>query len=149
MEGGTGGKEWVGVDGGARTTIVTQCGESDAFNSFNLQMGGGRKKKIGSVFVFSQQLPLLCALPLLFSQITCIFSPLPPLFLLCLPLHGRFGLFIQTSGSLRQPFVASHRKREREEEREEKGWGGRKMGGAKDRKQMGATAMQEKEGGGR
>lgn len=35
-----------------------------------------------------------------------------------LSLHSRFGLFIQTSGSLRQPFVASHRKTEREPGRE-------------------------------
>lgn len=50
-----------------------------------------------------------------------------------LSLHSRFGLFIQTSGSLRQPFVASHRKTEREpgrervreteRERERKAWG--------------------------
>lgn len=44
-----------------------------------------------------------------------------------LSLHSRFGLFIQTSGSLRQPFVASHRKTEREPERErEEGVGGEK-----------------------
>lgn len=67
----------------------------------------------------------------LFSQITCIFSPQPPLpcsVTLLLSLHGRFGLFIQTSGSLRQPFVASHRETERKGERERKeGVGGVKM----------------------
>lgn len=76
-----------------------------------------------------------------------------------LSLHSRFGLFIQTSGSLRQPFVASHRKTERESkrdrERERKAWGEKNVKKRerekKKRKQSGVTAMQKnfkmKEGG--
>ena len=110
-----------------------------ASNSFNLQRGGERKKNWISTRL--QQSALLCALlfpPLQPDHLYLFFSPQPPLSFPApspssLSLHGRFGLFIQMSGSLRQPFVASHRKTEREgRERERARKGEEGVGGEKE-----------------
>lgn len=80
-------------------------------NSFKFRRGGRIKKKISTHL----QLALgTCACsPLQLPDhlyLSPAFSPLPPpprpLCHSLLSLHGRFGLLIQTSDSLRQPFVA-------------------------------------------
>lgn len=150
MEGGTGGKEWVGVDGGARTTIVTQCGESDAFNSFNLQMGGGRKKKLDqySSSASNCHFSVLSLSSLARSLVS---------FLLCLLFSCSVSLFTAGLGySFRRQahFVSLllrviERERERKRERR-KGGGEEKWGGQKtENKWVPQLCRRKKEEGGK
>lgn len=122
-----------GEDRRARTTIVTPptravkallstpliSREEEGKKNRDLYLSSASNQHFSSALLFP---PLQPDQSYLSSSASSSLLRLP-----LLSLHSRFGLFIQTSGSLRQPFVASHRKTEREPERErEEGVGGEK-----------------------
>lgn len=130
-----------GEDRRARTTIVTPptravkallstpliSREEEGEKNRDLYLSSASNQHFSSALLFP---PLQPDQSYLSSSASSSLLRLP-----LLSLHSRFGLFIQTSGSLRQPFVASHRKTEREPgrervretERERGRRGGRKM----------------------